>query len=106
MLDNAEDRKDTRFRCATLVGAIGHDKGNYSVDRKRSISVQNQHASRRKFLKVAATTIAVPYLIPANILASPAANSRIRVGLSGRRSSPRSIEGKSPGSELRGLGRS
>ncbi len=45
--------------------------------------MQNQHASRRKFLKAAATAIAVPYLIPANILAVPGANSRICVGLIG-----------------------
>ena len=45
--------------------------------------MQHQHASRRKFLQATATAIAVPYLIPANVLAAPGANSRIRVGLIG-----------------------
>ena len=68
MLDKAQ-RTDTRLRCVTLVGVLATTKATIPWIGKGEFSVHNKPASRRKFLKAAATTIAVPHLIPANVFA-------------------------------------
>ena len=53
-------------------------------------------ASRRTFLRAAATAIAAPHLIPAHVLAAPGANGRIRVGLIGAGGRARDLLKESP----------
>jgi hypothetical protein len=61
--------------------------------------VRNQGIGRRAFLKAAATTLAVPYAIPATALAAPGrpgANDRIYVGLIGAGFRARDLIKESP----------
>jgi hypothetical protein len=61
--------------------------------------MRNKAASRRRFLKTAAASLAVPYYVPARVLAAagrPGANDRIRVGLIGAGHRSRDLIKESP----------
>ncbi len=61
--------------------------------------MQNKPTSRRRFLKAAATALAVPYCVPTKVLAAPGrlgANDRIRLGLIGAGHRARDLAKESP----------